>query len=67
MHNFFLYIVPGPGGMIIQIIIGIGVAIGVFFSTFFKKNTITFMIMQLTKMLKQILKKQFKITVKQAI
>lgn len=31
MHSFFLYIDPGSGSMIIQLIIGMGVAIGVFF------------------------------------
>jgi hypothetical protein len=31
MQNFFLYIDPGTGGMIIQLLIGIAVAVGVFF------------------------------------
>jgi len=31
MHFFFLYIDPGSGSMIIQMLIGICVAIGIFF------------------------------------
>ena len=31
MHLFFLYIDPGTGGMIIQMLIGVAVTIGVFF------------------------------------